>query len=145
LWCRPDFSFDLAYELTRWFDISYNRYKNLGYKLAAYDRRAWRRALDVAMAPIHPGTIKYLIEIGIWTAVDDLRHEYNQQIMDWYCGLWDAAVAEAARQDIEIRHDDDLWVKLWEAQKKAAGVISYRQMTEDEIRRGLIQLKKLGR
>lgn len=145
MWCRPDFSFDLAYELTRWFDVSYDRYKNLGYKLAAYDRRAWRRALDVAMAPVHPGTIRYLKEIGIWTAADELRHEYNQKIMDWYCELWDTATAEAARQGIVVKHDNDRWIKLWEEQKKAAGIPGYRQMTDEDIRGGLTQMRDLGR
>ncbi len=145
MWCRPEFSFDLAYDLTRWFDVSYDRFKNLGYKLAAYNRTAWRRALDVTMAPVHDGTIKYLREIGMWSSADEARQVYNQKLMDWYCELWDMAVSEAGRRGIEVNHDNVIWTQLWNEIRNASRVPRYRQMTDEEIERGLIQMRDLGR
>jgi hypothetical protein len=145
LWCRADMDSDLAYDLTRWFDVSYNLYRDKGNKLATYTREAFRWTLDVAMAPVHDGTIRYFKEIGLWTANDDARQEYNLKLMTWYCEAWDAAIATAEKKNIEISDKNEDWSQLWTDHKKNIDIPPIRQMTDDEIRKGLKHLKSLGR
>ncbi|MCX8126689.1 MAG: hypothetical protein N3E40_06105 [Dehalococcoidia bacterium] len=140
MWCRPDFDPGLAYELTRWFDAHYERFKNAGYKLAAYNRDAWRKALDVTMAPVHEGTITYLKEIGLWKQADDVRQEYNQKLMDSYCELWEVAISGGRRRGILPDHKSSAWVSLWHEIKLAARIPRYAQMTDQEIVIGLQEL-----
>ena len=145
LWCRADFDTELAYELTKWFDVNYDLYKDKGMKLISYTREAFREALDVAMAPVHDGAIRYFRETGLWKEADDARQEYNSKLMDWYCEAWDTAVALANRKGIAISPISEEWLRLWADYKKELCIPSYRQMTDGEIREGLVLLKRLGR
>lgn len=140
MWCRPDFDTGLAYELTRWFDTHYDDFKNAGYKLAAYNRDAWRRALDVTMAPVHEGTITYLKETGIWSGADEVRQEYNRRLMDWYCELWEAAVAEGKKRGISPDHKNTAWGNLWREIKANAAIPRYAQLTDAEITTALKEI-----
>jgi hypothetical protein len=145
LWCRPDFDTELAYELTRWFDVNYALYKDKGMKLLSYTRQAFREALDVATAPVHNGTVRYCRETGIWTKADDARQEYNTRLMDWYCAVWKEATAEAKARGIAISAASEPWIKLWAGRKKELHIPVYRQMNDGEIEQGLTLLKGLGR
>jgi len=139
LWCRDDFDVELGYTITKWFDENYKRYKNKGNKLANYSRNALRQTLDVAMAPIHQGTVQYLKEIGLWREEDDVRMLYNKKLMDWYCTAWSEAVSQADALGIKICSDNDDWLKLWLDYKKKIGIPRYRQMTDKEIQEAIQQ------
>jgi hypothetical protein len=97
------------------------------------------------MAPVHPGTIDYFKEIGMWHPADDARGEFNEKVMDWYCELWSQAIAEADRRGLTVSSSSQMWIELWAATKKKAGVPAYTPRTDAEIRDGLAVLKQHGR
>jgi hypothetical protein len=142
LWCRPDFDSDLAYEFTKWCDSSYDLYRSRGAKLISYTRRAFRECLDVAMAPVHDGTVRYMKEIGLWTQADEARQKYNLRLMELYCQAWDDARKRAEQEGIRVSPANDKWVRLWQDCKKRARIPHYRQMTDDEITAGLARMKE---
>jgi len=143
--CRDGLDEQLAYSLTKWFDENYELYRDKGNKLATYTREAFRWTLDVAMTPVHPGAAAYFREIGIWTPADDARHDYNSRLMTWYCGAWDAAVARAGQEGIEISASNENWVRFWADWKKQAGIPGYRQMDDGDIQEGLALLERRNR
>jgi hypothetical protein len=145
VWCRPEFDRKLAYDLTKWFDVNYDLYKDQGNKLRTYDRHALRTTFDSAMAPVHPGTIDYFKEIGMWHPADDARGEFNEKVMDWYIELWGQAIAEADRRGLTVASTSQPWIELWSATKKKAGVPPYQVRTDAEIKEGLAYLRKHGR
>jgi hypothetical protein len=145
VWCRPEFDRKLAYDLTKWFDVNYDLYKDQGNKLRTYDWHALRTTFDSAMAPVHPGTIDYFKEIGMWHPADDARGEFNEKVMDWYIELWGQAIAEADRRGLTVASTSQPWIELWSATKKKAGVPPYQVRTDAEIKEGLAYLRKHGR
>ena len=145
LWCHSHLDSDLAYKLTKWFDENYELYKNKGNKLYTYTREAFRWTLDVAIAPVHNGAIKYFKEIGLWTKADDARQEYNTKLMNWYCEAFNAAIAIADRKGIVVSAVSEMWKRLWTDYKREMRIPGYRQMTDKEIQEGLALLKSLGR
>lgn len=140
-WCRSDLDSNLAYQLTKWFDENYERYKNKGNKLDTYNREAFRWTLDVAMAPIHDGAITYFKEISLWTKADDSRQEYNTQLMNRYCEAWHEAIHIADRKELVVSSTCDTWKRLWADTKRERHLPRYRQMTDEEIQKGLAQLE----
>ena len=144
LWCRFDLDSDLAYTLTKWFDENYELYKDKGNKLYTYNREAFRWTLDVAMAPVHNGAIKYFKEIGLWTKADDVRQEYNSKLMTWYCDAWDVAIDIADGRGVVVSAASEEWIRLWVDYKEKIRIPGYRQMTDGEIQEGLAFLKSLG-
>ena len=145
VWCRPEFDVPLAYKLTRWLDENYDLFKDKGNKLRTYDRKAMRWTFDVAMAPVHAGTVQYFREIGMWAPADDARHEYNQKLMDWYCEVWKQALGEADRRGVTVSAASKQWLELWATRKREADLPHYRQMTDAEIKDGLALLQRRGR
>jgi len=144
-WCRSDLDSELAYTLTKWFDKNYELYKDKGNKLYTYTREAFRWTLDVAMAPVHNGAIKYFKEIGLWTKADDARQEYNSKLMTWYCEAWDAAIEMADGKGVVVSAAREEWIRLWADYKEKIRIPGYCQMTNEEIQEGLVLLKSLGR
>lgn len=142
-WCRSDLDSNLAYQLTKWFDENYERYKNKGNKLDTYNREAFRWTLDVAMAPIHDGAITYFKEIGLWTRADDPRQAYNAKLMTLYCEAWDEAICLADRKGIAVSATNETWKRLWADTRREKHLPKYRQMTDEEIEEGLSQLKSI--
>jgi len=145
IWCRSNLDSNLAYKLTKWFDENYELYKDKGNKLYTYNRDAFRWTLDVAMAPVHDGAIKYFKEIGLWTKADDSRQAYNAKLMNRYCEAWDEAIHTADREGIVVSATSETWRRLWADTKRERHLSGYRQMTDEEIQDGLAQLKSLGR
>jgi hypothetical protein len=133
LWCRDTFDGDLAYEITRWFDQNYDRFKDGGAKLLSYTRASFREALDVAMAPVHDGSIRYFKDIGLWNVGDEQRHLYYRNLLDGYCRLWSEALDVARTGNIAVEATNPVWLDLWSKCKQEAGIPGIRQMSDAEI------------
>jgi len=98
----------------------------------------------VVILPVHPGTIRYLKEIGKWTAADDARHEYNLRLNQAYIDAWDKARDQASIRKIKVAADSAEFADLWRSVKRGMGVPGYRTMTDEQIKEGLTLLDRLG-
>jgi uncharacterized protein len=107
---------DIIYQYTKFFVDQYQNYKGLHDYLAFATLDAQRTWLNTCPFPIHPGTIKYLKEKGIWTAADD---QWNQQALarsQQFQDAWKPAVAQAKSQGIKIDINNKDWINLWSTQ-----------------------------
>lgn len=73
----------------------------------------FREFLDYSGAPIHEGTIRYLKEIGKWTAKDDVWNQEAIKLMGRYIDAWKKASTEAQEKKIKIAFDNKEWESLW--------------------------------
>lgn len=134
VWCLPAFDEDLAWRLTRWFDENYPRFKDLGNKLKTYSLDCLVQAVRTAMAPIHPGTIRYLKEKNLWEAADDQRQSFNLWQEENYMGAWDRARSRAAASGTEISLDNPAWRNLWKETGQTFHLLPHRPYSDREIR-----------
>jgi TRAP transporter TAXI family solute receptor len=118
LWARKELDPELAYNLAKWFHKNFDVYKvkNKNCELMSID--LFRESLDFIFLPVHEGTIKYLKEIGKWSAKDDARQEYNLNLLTRYVTAYEAAIAEADKKQIKIDPRNKEWLELWNSFKK---------------------------
>ena len=79
---------------------------------------SFRGLLGSNFMPLHGGTIRYLKDRGMWTASDDKRQAYNENLWDQYVNAYKAALADAKKKKIKTDPRNEEWVKLWRSHKK---------------------------
>lgn len=114
---------ELIYHVVKWLGENYDLYKDKAKGCEEMNVETMRKALDLARGnnhlPIHPGTIRYLKEKGMWSAEDDAWNEKNKKLIEQWVKTYEAAIAAADEKKIEINPKNEAWVTLWESYKKA--------------------------
>lgn len=113
---------ELIYHVAKWLGENYEFYKDKAKGCEEMNIETMRKALDLARGknhiPIHPGTIRYLKEKGMWSAEDDAWNEKNKKLIREWVKAYDAAIAAADEKKIEINPKNEVWVDLWKSYKK---------------------------
>jgi len=107
-----------VYHLAKWFNENFDAYKDVHANAARMSLDLFRGFLDFCSTPVAEGTIRYLKEIGKWTADDDEWNNAAIELNTKYIEAWQAAVAEAKAKGIVINYTNEEWVNLWNSYKK---------------------------
>ncbi len=117
---------ELVYQLVKWWDQNFEAYKDAHDIMPRMSVGIFREFLNYSPVPIHEGAIRYLKEIGRWTAADDVWNLESQKLMTRYVDAWKTATAGAAEKKIKIAHDNKEWEDLWNRQIKDIPVFKVR-------------------
>lgn len=135
---RFDADEELVYHLTKWLHESWDSYKDkYRYCETSMTLEAMRTYLDSTIDPVHPGTIRYLKEIGQWTEADELRQEYNVNLVNRYIQAFQEAIKIADEKELWVNPANEEWLELWENYKKDIGIPKVRVMTDAQIKEAL--------
>ena len=116
---------EVIYQISKFFGENFDEYKD-----------AHEQAKDMSLEnqtsfiknycafPVHPGTIRYLKEKGIWTADDDVWNQGWLDQLDKYREAFPKAVADAKAKDIKIAVDNQEWMDLWQSYWKPLGIFN---------------------
>lgn len=115
---RDDMETEYVYHLVKWFDESFEAYKDVNPGLSSMKLEANRATLDFTSAPAHDGLVKYLEEKGMWTKEDEAWRQQNVQLIDKYIKAHEAATADAKEKGIKVDATSEDWIQLWETHKK---------------------------
>jgi hypothetical protein len=104
---------ELVYQWCKWLDENYDLYK---------DNFDWNKFITVdnfmiytstSPIPVHEGTIRYLKELGLWTAAHDARQAENIALIDLYMEEYQEAIELADDQGITVSPDNEEWMEFW--------------------------------
>lgn len=113
---------DLIYNLAKWLGENYESYKNTAKGCAEMNIENMRKALDLARRqnylPVHPGSIRYLKEKGMWSSDDDVWNEKCKALVKRWVETYDDAIADADKKKISIKPSNETWMNLWKSHKK---------------------------
>lgn len=109
---------NLAYHLAKWFHENFDAYKDKHANCKQMSLNSFLESLEVAYLPVHEGTIRYLKEIGKWSAKDDARQKYNVSLIEKYQNAYKLAIAQADKQKVEIDPKNEAWIAIWNNYKK---------------------------
>lgn len=104
---------ELVYQLVKWLHQNFAAYKDAHDICPRMSIDLFREFLNFSPLPIHEGTIRYLKEIGKWTAADDVWNLEAQKLMNRYIEAWKLANDRATERKIRVAHDNKEWVELW--------------------------------
>jgi len=104
---------DFAYNLVKWLDENYSRYKDLYPSNQFMNLDNLMEMLATTHIPVHDGLIKYLKEKGKWTPAHDARQKVNLDLLNKYIDAYPKAVALAAHKGEKVDPANREWQKLW--------------------------------
>jgi len=109
---------ELIYNIVKWLDENYDEY----YK--THDTNQYMTLDNVVLSasqsyvPLHEGLIRYLKELGIWTAAHDRRQAENVDLITRYVLAYETCLQRARDQNIKIDPTNEAWINLWENYKE---------------------------
>ncbi|MFC1885692.1 TAXI family TRAP transporter solute-binding subunit [Thermodesulfobacteriota bacterium] len=109
---------ELVYNLAKWFHTKFDLYSPSHKSAKRMHIDFFRPFLDRCSMPVHLSTVKYLKEIGKWTAKDDKWNGEAIKTVSAYIKAFDAATAEAKSKGIKISTKNKKWMDLWDGHKK---------------------------
>lgn len=112
LFSTEDTDPELVYHLAKWLHENFDAYKGRNINCERMSLDLFRASLNFIYIPVHQGTIKYLREIGVWTADDDALQEYNLDLLRRHIEAYDDAIAEAVSKDVGVSPDNPEWIDI---------------------------------
>lgn len=108
---------DLVYNMAKWLDANYARYKDAYESNVQMTLDDLITVLQTTYMPAHPGLVKLLKEKGIWNNAYEARNQTNSAIFQLYVDGYADARIKAAAQGIEIKPNNTKWIEFWENYK----------------------------
>ena len=106
---------ELVYQMAKWIHENYDAYKDAHVTASRMKIDVFREFLDFNALPVHAGAVRYLKEVGMWTADDDIWNAQAHKDLQLYVDAWKIASAEAEAKGIEIAMDNQEWIDLWQS------------------------------
>jgi hypothetical protein len=117
-WASPNMDAELVYNLAKWIHSKYDTFKGADKALTRTHIDIFRAFLNYCPAPVHPSTVKYLKEIGQWTAKDDVWQAEAVALVNAYNVAWKKAVAEGKSKGVKMSMKNQVWIDIWTKHKK---------------------------
>jgi len=115
---RAEADTDLVYHMTKWMAENYDRYKGGHPTLLTSTLDNLMLLAEHSYTPLHDGTVKYLKEIGRWTAAHERRQQQNIELIGRYVQAYQTAIDLADDKGISVSPFNEEWLDLWENYKK---------------------------
>lgn len=120
LWTRPEVDQDLIYHMAKWFNEKFDAYKGGHAINKRMSLKHTRQFLDRSPFPVAEGTIRYLKEIGQWTAEDDKWNQEQINLIDRWIKARSAAIKEARAKKVKLHWQNAAFLEI--VKKHTAGL-----------------------
>jgi len=115
---HADLDPELVYHFVKWLAENQDAYKDKHPNCKYMSLDESMKFISISALPIHEGTIRYLKEVGRWTAEFDTANEEAMKLLTRYIEAYEAAIAEADKKKIKVSPTNEEWMALWESYKK---------------------------
>lgn len=112
----------LVYHLAQWLDENWAKYRDLHSWNKYMTREMLVEELNHTFLPCHPGLVRYLKELGLWTETHQCRQAENIALIDRYCQAYQSAIDLADEKAVAVSPENADWRGIWEGQKKVLGL-----------------------
>ncbi len=123
---RTDMDEEMAYRLAKWLHLNYDNYKDTHAIAQRMSLKQFREYLNYTSLPVADGTIRYLKEIGQWTAADDKWNNEAIALMDRWIKVRNAALDEAKAKGVKIHWENKEYLAILEKHTKGIPVFMTR-------------------
>ncbi len=110
---RADVSEDLVYHLVKWLDENHALYRDKHAMARFQSLESLRFIVENMAVPLHPGTVRYLREKGLWTQEMERRQQATVRLVDQYVTLYERAVELARARRISTDPASEAWQRFW--------------------------------
>lgn len=125
-WSRADVDQEMIYRMAKWFHQNFDHYKDKHSLNKRMNLKYFRNYLNHACLPVAEGTVRYLKEIGQWSAKDEKWNNEAIALMDRWVKARNAALDEAKAKGINIHWEDKAYLAVLEKHIKDIPVFTSR-------------------
>jgi TRAP-type uncharacterized transport system substrate-binding protein len=125
-----------VYNLAKWMDENYERYKGLHPENRFRTRPSLLEALKHTFIPCHEGLIQYLKDQKVWTPAHDKRQAQNVELVTAYCNAFRGAILKADSTGLPVAVDNQErtrfpeWAAFWENYRTEAKLPEFKLFTD---------------
>jgi len=120
---RVDEDAEFVYQLVKWLDENHNTFINKYTHAKLMSLDSYIEFLDSdPVEPIHPGTIRYLKEKGLWKDKFERQNNFNINLSKKYIDTFRDAVGAAEKNGMTVAPDNKEWVAFLVQYKKDHGI-----------------------
>jgi len=116
---RADAAEDFVYRLAGWFDANQPRFAAAHPDNRFRTREILIQGLAHSFIPCHAGLIRYLSELGLWTAAHEKRQAANCDLAARYRQAFSEALAQASSRGVDTAAANPTWISLWKDKKQS--------------------------
>jgi TRAP transporter TAXI family solute receptor len=114
-WTYKDVNEELVYRVVKFLVEEHDKYKDNHPDLADMSLESMLAFIEEGIGgPLHPGTVRYLKEIGKWSDEDEAWNNKQWQLIENLRAAWDDAIEEAIDKGIEPSSGNKAWIEIWE-------------------------------
>ncbi len=117
---RAAASDDFVHRLAGWFDANQPRFAETHPDNRFRTLEILLQGLAHSFIPCHAGLVRYLTELGLWTAAHQKRQAANRDLAARYRQAFGEARAKAEAQGVETATANPAWISLWNDWKQKA-------------------------
>jgi len=110
---REDVSEELVYNLVKWLDENHSLYRDKHALARFQSMESLRFIVENMGVPLHPGTVRYLREKGLWTQEMARKQETAVKLVDQYATLYERASSLARSRRISTDPASESWQRFW--------------------------------
>ena len=111
-WTRAEMDEEMVCRLAKWFHESFNEYKGVHALASRMSIEYFRSFLNFQPMPVHPGTVRYLREIGQWTEKDDEWNSAALDLMNRWLSARKRANEEARAKRVRMHWENQEYVDI---------------------------------
>jgi hypothetical protein len=125
-WSRADADQEMVYQIARWLHQHFDDYKDTHPLNKRMELKYFRNYLNHACLPVAEGTVRYLKEIGQWSAKDEKWNNAAIALMDRWVSARNAALDEAKAKGVDIHWEDKEYLAILKKHTKDIPVFTSR-------------------
>ena len=125
---RAETDADFIYNFTKWHNANEDRWLD---KQSQFTQGFVSQTVEASrkdLTPIHEGAVRYLKEIGVWTAEDDKLNQAKSELFDMWVEAYEKAIITADSQGITVTPEHPEWVQLWNSVRDTLPPISWESV-----------------
>jgi len=129
IWAYMGLDENLAYLIAKFIVEKYDSYKDQHPSFIYMSVDNMLEFMKTGLAvPVHPGTVRYLKEIGKWSDADEL---WNNRVRAGHAKrvqAWEAALDEALPKKVAVSYTNKAWLEIWNKHRAAIPDLIRRDM-----------------
>ncbi len=110
LLCYAYLNDDIAYAMLKSIDQSFDLYKACNAVMPSWQLKK-AVTLEAMRVPYHPGAVRYLKEVKLWTPEMDKKQKTLIEDQNRLKKIWDEAIAEATSKGMKEQDFTEFWSK----------------------------------
>ena len=123
---RAETDEDLVYNIAKWMNEHYDEYAKTHGLASGMSLKVMRDYLNSTPLPVHPGTVRYLREIGQWTDADDTWNDTAKAQADAWSKARSEALAEAKSSGVKLNWEDPAFQEIYRKHTKDLDIFRAR-------------------